>query len=165
MSLGPLIAALVTVAGVRDPVALADLIDQVAAAHPSSGSSGRAKATVSTSSNTQPDTVATSYPRLDRRDSALCRLVRDYETLPAGSETIMRLTATDPMASRLVGENIISLTCLDVTGLNTCVDMKHQEETPFQGYSRKSAYASARMRVIMKNDGLVAVEAVVRPLW
>ncbi|GGL17369.1 IS5 family transposase [Streptomyces flaveus] len=127
-TLGLLLAVLVTGAGVQDSVAGTDLIDQVAAAHPTirkvwvdggyrhhliehAAALGIDMEIVQRTPGTRGFTPLSKRWTVERTYGWLMfhrRLARDYETLPARSEAMIQLAMTDLMARRLSGEATIS---------------------------------------------------------
>jgi transposase len=127
-TLGLLLAVLVTAASVQDSVAGTDLIDQVAAAHPSirkvwvdggyrqhlvehAATLGIDLEIVQRTPGTKGFTPLPKRWTVERTYGWLMlhrRLARDYETLPSRSEAMIHLAMTDLMARRLTGETTIS---------------------------------------------------------
>ncbi|MFI5476663.1 IS5 family transposase [Streptomyces cacaoi] len=127
-TLGLLLAVLVTGAGVQDSVAGTDLIDQVAAAHPTirkvwvdggyrqhlvehAAGIGIDMEIVQRTPGTRGFTPLPKRWTVERTYGWLMlhrRLARDYETLPTRSEAMIHLAMTDLMARRLTGEATIS---------------------------------------------------------
>ncbi|MHA7961094.1 IS5 family transposase [Streptomyces sp. L500] len=127
-TLGLLLAVLVTAASVQDSVAGTQLLDQVAADHPTIRKTwvdgGYRKHFVEHAATLGIDMEITArtpgtrgftpIPKrwtVERTYGWLMlhrRLARDYETLPARSEAMIHLAMTDLMARRLTGEATIS---------------------------------------------------------
>jgi transposase len=127
-TIGLLLAVLVTAASVQDSVAGTQLLDQVAAAHPTIRKvwvdGGYRKHFVEHAATLGIDLEVTArtpgtrgftpIPKrwtVERTYGWLMlhrRLARDYETLPARSEAMIHLAMTDLMARRLTDETTIS---------------------------------------------------------
>jgi transposase len=140
-TLGLLVAVLVTAASVQDSTAGTDLIDQVAAAHPTirkvwvdggyrqhlvehAARLGIDMEIVQRTPGTRGFTPLPKRWTVERTYGWLMlhrRLARDYETLPARSEAMIHLAMTDLMARRLTGEATVSWR-----------DPSHQDQTLIQ---------------------------------
>ncbi|MFF2922652.1 IS5 family transposase [Streptomyces celluloflavus] len=127
-TLGLMLVVLVTAASVQDSVAGTDLIDHVAAAHPSirkawvdggyrqhlvehAARLGIDMEIVQRTPGTKGFAPLPKRWTVERTYGWLMfhrRLARDYETLPARSEAVIHLAMTDLMARRLAGETTIS---------------------------------------------------------
>lgn len=127
-TLGLLLAVLVKAASVQDSVAGTDLIDQVAAAHPTirkvwmdggyrqhlvehAAALGIDMEIVQRTHGTKGFSPLLKRWTVERTYGGLMfnrRLARDYETLPARYEAMIQLAMTDLMARRLTGEATIS---------------------------------------------------------
>lgn len=127
-TLGLLLAVLITAASVQDSVAGTHLLDQVAAAHPGirkvwvdggyrkhlvehAATLGIDMEIVARTPGTRGFTPIPKRWSVERTYGWLMlhrRLARDYETLPARSQTMIHLAMTDLMARRLTGESTIS---------------------------------------------------------
>ncbi|MGW2571654.1 IS5 family transposase [Streptomyces sp. NPDC001537] len=127
-TIGLLLAVLVTAASVQDSTAGTQLIDQVAAAHPTvrkvwvdggyrqhlvehAATLGIDMEIVQRTPGTRGFAPLPKRWCVERTYGWLMfhrRLARDYETLPARSEAMIQLAMTDLMARRLTGEATIS---------------------------------------------------------
>ncbi|GAB1333342.1 IS5-like element ISSco3 family transposase [Streptomyces sennicomposti] len=127
-TIGLLLTVVVTAASVQDSAAGTDLIDQVAAAHPTvrkvwvdggyrqhlaehAATLGIDMEIVQRTPGTRGFTPLPERWTVERTYGWLMlhrRLARDYETLPTRSEAMIQLATTDLMARRLTGQNTIS---------------------------------------------------------
>ncbi|CAL9425276.1 IS5 family transposase [Streptomyces sp. enrichment culture] len=127
-TLGLLLAVLVTAASVQDSDAGRDLVEHIAAEHPTvrktwvdggyrqhlvehAATLGIDMEIVQRTPGTRGFTPLPKRWTVERTYGWLMlhrRLARDYETLPARSEAMIHIAMTDLMARRLTGENTIS---------------------------------------------------------